>query len=426
MDLAALHSRLDDIAPSVGTADDDPERSAVEAHAATGCSRCARALLNASETVAEVAALTMTPGPRATPAEGLRARILASTAKMTRPRTTPRRFFDASGELARLHIGGPGDAERTAEIDELAVHIGGDPRTPGPAGAPREGDACDRLLAQLERVIGFPLLFVSVVRGERVGYRAQRGLDGSFGDMRDRRRETTFCTHTVSGAGPMIVPNAAEEPFFRGSNMVVRVGVKAYVGVPLTTSRGITIGTVCAMDYRPRAIGPDVVAALELFTEPVLAEIERARRLPEDVLALGAPARDAPNARLPRTAAGAPLHRAAWMRALLELEMRLARGSEERREPREPRRPSALLSARGRGAEALADLAREHEVAGRCVGDAVLALLPGADARGAANRADEIASELRAQGAVAVVRVAPLADQTTVDAWIGAALADEA
>lgn len=335
MDPAALHLMLDDIAPAAGAGAVDPELAAVEAHAATGCSRCARALVNAREAVAELA---VAEAPRAAPAESLRARILARArpAAPPRPPAKPRRFFDPSGELARLHIGGPGDAERAAEVDALGV------------GTPPEGDACARLLAQIEYVIGFPLLFVSVVCGERVGCRVQRGLDARFGDMRDRRRETTFCTHTVSGGAPMIVPNAAEEPFFRGSNMVLRVGVKSYVGVPLTTSRGVTVGTVCAMDFRPRAVGPEIVRVLELFTEPVLAEIERARRPPED--------------RLPRTANGAPIHPARWFRALLAVE---------------PHVPATLLVARGPAAEALADAALDHEIAGRLADDTVGLLVSG-------------------------------------------------
>src|SRR5262249_28759979 len=140
---------------------------------------------NARETGLEV---VLGAAPPVAPAAALRARVLAAAARRrTAPEGgaegKPRRFFDASAELARAHIGAPGDAERTAEVDDLEAF------------EPRDGDACDRFLAQIERLTGFPLLFVSVVRGERVGYRVQRGLDGT---MKDRRRENTFCTHAIS------------------------------------------------------------------------------------------------------------------------------------------------------------------------------------------------------------------------------------
>jgi GAF domain-containing protein len=171
-----------------------------------------------------------------------------------------RRFFDAAGELARFHPGAPGDAERTREIDALQVAVS------------RAGDASGRLLTELQREVGFPLLFVSVVRGARVGYRVQCGLD--LPTPSDRRRETTFCTHTVSTDAPLVVPDAAAEPFFRGSAMVVRDGIRAYVGVPLRTSRGIVVGTVCAMDFTPRRIEAAVVRTIERFAARIADEIE--------------------------------------------------------------------------------------------------------------------------------------------------------
>ncbi len=237
-------------------------------------------------------------------------------------------------------MGAPGDAERVREVDALAV------------AAPPADDLTGRLLAQLQRVVGFPLLFVSVVRGDRTGYRAQRGLDGLLGEARDRRRETSFCTHTVSLDAPLLVPDAAAEPFFRGSTMVRRDGIRAYVGVPLRTSRGVVVGTVCAMDFVPRRLGPEVVSALQLFAEPIVAEIERAR-LPAE-------------RRWPRTAAGAPVHPLPWFQALL----RLAGGAA----PAPLGQRLTLLVAPPEGAGALADSAHHDEPVGQ-VGGGMGALL---------------------------------------------------
>ncbi|APR86748.1 Hypothetical protein A7982_12097 [Minicystis rosea] len=386
MDFSALHLRLDEIAPlALLDHAGDAEVAAAEAHAAEGCSRCARALVNARETGTELA---LAAAAIQAPLPALRARVLASARAVSGRAPSaggrPRRIFDPSGELARLHIGGADDAARTAEVDALALAL------------PGEGDACERLLAQLARSIDFPLLFVSVVRGPRVGYRVQRGLDVAFAEMRDRRRETSFCTHTLSSGGPLVVPNAEAEPFFRGSQMV-RQGIKAYVGAPLVTSRGIAVGTVCAMDFRPRSIGREVVSALERFAEPILAEIE-SERLP-------------PEMRLPRaSSAGAPVHRAAWFRGWIASELALARAAG---------RSSTLLVARGPRAEEIANLAREHEAVGHLSADAVGLLLPFADALEGERRA----AEVRANVLPGTVNVMAAAEHASAAAWIEAALA---
>ncbi len=293
------------------------------------------------------------------------------------PNQPPRRFFDPAGEVARLHVGAPGDAERTQEIDAL------------PFGAPSEGDASPRFLAQIQRILGFPLAFVSVVRGERTGYHAQIGMVEGAG--RSRRRETTFCTHTVSSEAPLIVPNAAVEPFFRGSTMVQRERVKAYLGVPLRTSRGVIIGTVCVMDCVPRYIGAAHVRALDLFTEPIAAEIERQRRGGEGAW--------------PRTTAGSPFHPEGWFDRLIRAATAVL----------DPGREPALVVASGAGAEALADLARDHEPAGalpRSEGSVGLLLID--EPRANAERFAELREALtsRARGAEltasAALRLAPL------------------
>lgn len=382
-----LHDRLAEIAPAALPRVAESELAIAAAHAEAGCSRCARALLNARETGADLA---IAEAPPVKPNLDLRQRVLASVRgrggdaiRGAEPRGDHApRFFDPAGEVARLHMGTADDAARTAEIDALVAAL------------PREGDACEQLLAQISRISGFPLLFVSVVRGERVGYRVQRGLDVRFAEFRDRRRETTFCTHTISCGGPLIVPNAAEEAFFRGSNMVVRFGVYAYVGVPLTTSRGITIGTVCAMDFRARASEPAIVRLLELFTQPVLAEIERERLSAAEQLA--------------RTASGAPLHAEPWMRALLDVELSLARAAA---------RPSTLVVARaGAGLSGAVD-----EPIGRIASDTIALLLPGVERAEAELRAAEMERAAAARGETIVLGVEPSTPHASGAAWCEAA-----
>jgi GAF domain-containing protein len=247
---------------------DDTERAALEAGASAGCSRCARVLVNATDTGA---ALAVEPPPASVPGGSLRARILREAAARRPPRpaavsSSPARLPpDPSAVVARHHLGGPGEAARTAEVDALA------------ALDPVEGEATPRLLAELAVLIDFPILFVSIVRGERVGYRAQVGLDPQLAELRQIRREMSYCTHTVDTEAPFVVENAASEPFFRGSRMVRRYGILAYAGVPLRSARGIVIGTLCALDPRPRRIPPEVIATLERFTAPVLAILERPR-----------------------------------------------------------------------------------------------------------------------------------------------------
>jgi hypothetical protein len=328
-----------------------------------GCSRCARALVNAGDVATDLGFAHASAPPSSS---GLRERILADAAarraSLSAPARAPtalqpRHPLEPSAAVARHHAVAPGEAERTREVDELA------------ALSPPEGDRCEALLAQLGRLIDFPILFVSIVRGERVGYRAQRGLDPALAEFRAIRREMSYCTHTVDSDGPFVVEDAAAEPFFRASRMVRRYGIRAYAGVPLRSRRGVVIGTVCALDPSPRAIAAEVVETLSLFTEPVIAEIEGPRDgEPSDARGLASPG---------------------WFRRLLAIEQRASL---------QRARPSWLLVLPGSATPRLLALAREDEVAASLSPSSCALLLAALEPAQAEARAADLRASLGEQG----------------------------
>jgi HPt (histidine-containing phosphotransfer) domain-containing protein len=59
------------------------------------------------------------------------------------------------------------------------------------------------------------------------------------------------------------VPDATRDPRFAGNPLVVGVpGIRLYAGAPIKVEGGHRIGTVCAMDTRPRTLGPDELEVL--------------------------------------------------------------------------------------------------------------------------------------------------------------------
>jgi hypothetical protein len=115
------------------------------------------------------------------------------------------------------------------------------------------------------------------------------------------------------------------------------------------------------------------VRILELFAEPVAAEIERFR---DDAAAAR---RDA---LVERAQDGAAIYAASWFARLLDVELARAAGG----------RPAALIALQGAGAREAAALARPGEVVGRAPGDpeALGVLLSGTDERAAAARCEDL------------------------------------
>lgn len=111
-------------------------------------------------------------------------------------------------------------------------------------------DAFDRLTRLAASLLGTPIAFLSFVDASRVWTKSRYGL------MIDEvPRELSFCTHAIEGDALMVVPDLRRDPRFAGSPFVTAPdGLRFYAGAPLLAPDGFRIGTLCALDVRPRRI----------------------------------------------------------------------------------------------------------------------------------------------------------------------------
>lgn len=78
-------------------------------------------------------------------------------------------------------------------------------------------------------------------------------------------------TETVVRTGSVVVVEDIERD---GSHGTMPFGYRAYLGVPLCTSRGEVLGTVCSFACRPRRFGEEDVRAAMLFAERAATSID--------------------------------------------------------------------------------------------------------------------------------------------------------
>ena len=95
-------------------------------------------------------------------------------------------------------------------------------------------------------------------------------------DVKETDRELSFCAHAILEPAPMIVPDAREDERFRDNSLVTGSPfIRFYAGVPLTTSDGFSLGTLCIIDDRPRHdIGAGDLSVLEDLAEVVVESLE--------------------------------------------------------------------------------------------------------------------------------------------------------
>jgi signal transduction histidine kinase len=78
----------------------------------------------------------------------------------------------------------------------------------------------------------------------------------------------------VIEAQPLVIRDARRDPLVQSNPAVSGFGVIAYLGVPLTTPEGHVLGSLCAIDTKPREWPEGAVEILGSLAAMVMAEIE--------------------------------------------------------------------------------------------------------------------------------------------------------
>ncbi|GAF68066.1 unnamed protein product, partial [marine sediment metagenome] len=84
----------------------------------------------------------------------------------------------------------------------------------------------------------------------------------------------SLCKYVVSGRRPLVVEDTRQHPSLRDHLAVTELDVIAYAGVPLETSGGEILGTLCVVDSRPRRWSPETINLLEDLAAATVTEIE--------------------------------------------------------------------------------------------------------------------------------------------------------
>ena len=122
-----------------------------------------------------------------------------------------------------------------------------------------------------------PIALVSLVDEQRQWFKARVGLA-----VAETHRNIAFCTYAILQDDIFIVPDALADERFSDNPLAIGAPfVRFYAGVPLTTSEGYRLGTLCVIDHVPRQLTSEQVNALKALGRQVVDQIEMRRNLAE-------------------------------------------------------------------------------------------------------------------------------------------------
>lgn len=134
--------------------------------------------------------------------------------------------------------------------------------------------AFDRFTRLANKLLGTPLALVSLVDRDRQFFKSQIGLQDPWATARETPLSHSFCQYVVRDQQPLVVPDARCHAVLRHNPAIDALGVIAYLGVPLTTSDGDTLGALCAIDTKPREWNQQTIEILTDLAAFVMTEIE--------------------------------------------------------------------------------------------------------------------------------------------------------
>jgi GAF domain-containing protein len=131
----------------------------------------------------------------------------------------------------------------------------------------------DDITALVAYLCDVPIATISLVDESRQWFKSKLGLNEC-----ETPRDVAFCAHAILQTEPLIVRDALKDTRFSDSALVTRSPhIRFYAGFPLATPEGLALGSLCAIDRKPRQLSAEQKTAMQALARQVMALLELRR-----------------------------------------------------------------------------------------------------------------------------------------------------
>lgn len=129
----------------------------------------------------------------------------------------------------------------------------------------------ERITRSVCTLLDVPIAIFNLLDDKRQYYKSVQGLDNTNAPLK-----AAFCTHTLLERDMLLVPDAAKDERFHDNPFVTGelLNVGFYAGCPIRTQNGMPVGTLCAIDTKPRDMTPDQLAELRDLAATIENELK--------------------------------------------------------------------------------------------------------------------------------------------------------
>ncbi|WP_445633743.1 ATPase [Nostoc sp. DSM 114161] len=119
-----------------------------------------------------------------------------------------------------------------------------------------------------------PIALITLVDAEREWFKSKIGITTS-----EVARNISFGNYTIRESQILIIPDTLEDERFATNPFVTsNNGFRFYAGIPLITSDGFALGTLCVIDFAVRNLNPKEQIALQNLAQQIIIHLELHRQ----------------------------------------------------------------------------------------------------------------------------------------------------
>jgi predicted PurR-regulated permease PerM len=160
----------------------------------------------------------------------------------------------------------PGPDDETARLEVLKrLHILDTP--------PEE--MYDSITRQLADTFDVPISLISLVDADRQFWKTQVSLPDDLDEAREVPRNTSLCGQVVGHNELLVVEDLTLDPRFADNPFVKDRGIRFYAGVPLRTSTGHAVGSLCILDTKPKTVTEEQKWLLQVLADELMRSAEQ-------------------------------------------------------------------------------------------------------------------------------------------------------
>ena len=112
---------------------------------------------------------------------------------------------------------------------------------------------------------------ITLIDSSRQWFKAKVGLEN-----RETSKEVSFCSYAIAANTDLYqVEDATKSIIFENNPLVTcNPNIRFYAGVPLVSSNGFSLGTLCVIDSQPKVLTTEQIFALKVLGNQVMKLLE--------------------------------------------------------------------------------------------------------------------------------------------------------